>query len=242
MDLRESKTGVDESKHWYYETKSILLLRYFEKCVAQEAGRLNLLDIGAGSGFFSQLMLQRVGACVGRVVLVDNAYSPEETSGNVSGGIERVTALPRTISNSFILMMDVLEHLPDDGAFLADIRDRTEGRNYFFATVPAFDSLWSSHDEFLGHYRRYSRNRLVDVLRRKGYVVERAYYLYASIFPLVFLLRKLRPKSAPLKSDLRPAGPLVNALLKSVIGAEARVARVNTLFGLTAIAEGYIVG
>ena len=241
MDLREFSTGVDEGKHWYYETKSIPLLRYFKKCVAQEAGKLHLLDIGAGSGLFSQALLQRAGACVGRVVLVDNGYSPEETSRSVSGRIERVTTLPRTISNSFILMMDVLEHLPDDRAFLADIRDRTEGRNYFFATVPAFNSLWSSHDVFLGHYRRYSRNRLVDILRQEGYVVERAYYLYASIFPLALLLRKLRAKSAPLKSDLGPARPLVNALLKSVVGLETRAARLNTLFGLTAIAEGSIL-
>jgi SAM-dependent methyltransferase len=241
MDLREFTTGIDEGKHWYYRTKSIPLLRYFEKCVTQKATRLHLLDIGAGSGFFSQVLLQRFDACIDGVVLVDAGYTQEGISRNKLDRVQKVTALPDTISNSFILMMDVLEHLADDRALLAEIRKRTKGRNYFFATVPAFNFMWSSHDEFLGHHRRYSRTGLVDALCQNGFAMERAYYLYASIFPLVFLLRKLRPKSTPSKSDLRPAHPFTNTLLKSVIGIEARVARINTLFGLTCIAEGSIV-
>ncbi len=240
MDLRELTTGVDEGKHWYYQTKSIPLIHYFEDAASKGAGKLDLLDIGAGSGFFSQALYQRFGARIGRVVLVDTGYTAEETSKEKTDGFERAKLLPDTISNSFILMMDLLEHLADDAALLAEIRRRTTGENYFFVTAPAFNFLRSGHDEFLGHYRRYSRKRLVHLLRQHGFVVDRAYYLYASIFPLALLLRKLRPKSSPLKSDLKPAHPLVNTLLKLIIGLEARAARINTLFGLTCVAEGSI--
>jgi SAM-dependent methyltransferase len=241
MDLREVATGIDPEHHWYYQTKKIPLLRSFGTCVGQAGHRLDVLDIGAGSGFFSRALLETFDDRIGRIIMVDKGYDQEEISRENGDRIERVRALPETISNSFIVMMDVLEHIEDDSGFLADIGRRSKGQNYFFVTVPAFDSLWSNHDEFLGHYRRYSRTGLVNLLRHKGFRVDQAYYLYASIFPVVYLLRKLRRTGAAPRSDLKPARPIVNNFLKSVIGLECRIARINTLFGLTCVVEGSLL-
>jgi len=241
VDLREVATGIDPERHWYYQTKKAPLLRYFGTCLRQAGHRLDVLDIGAGSGFFSRALLETFDDRIGRIILVDSGYGQEEISRDNGDRIERVSALPEAISNSFIVMMDVLEHIEDDSGFLADIGRRSRGQNYFFVTVPAFDFLWSNHDEFLGHYRRYSRTGLVNLLRDKGFSVDRAYYLYASIFPVVYLLRKLRRTGAASRSDLKPARPMVNTLLKSVIGLECRIAEANTLFGLTCIAQGSIL-
>jgi hypothetical protein len=238
MDLREVATGIDPEHHWYYQTKKAPLLRYFGTCVGRAGHRLDVLDIGAGSGFFSRALLETFDDRIGRIIMVDKGYDQEEISRDNGDRIERVRALPAEISNSFIVMMDVLEHIEDDSGFLADIGRRSKGQSYFFVTVPAFDSLWSSHDEFLGHFRRYSRQRLVDVLTGNRLNVDSAYYLYASIFPVVYLLRKLRRTGAAIRSDLKPVYPVINGLLKSMIGLECRIARINTLFGLTCVAEG----
>jgi hypothetical protein len=241
MDLRELTTGIDENRHWYYQTKKAPLLRYFGTCVGQAGRKLDVVDIGAGSGFFSRALLEAFDDRIGHIVMVDKGYGQEEISRDNGDRIERVRALPETFSNSFIVMMDVLEHIEDDSGFLADVRRRSAGQNYFFVTVPAFDSLWSNHDEFLGHYRRYSRPGLVNLLRHKGFSVDQAYYLYASIFPVVYLLRKLRRTGPAPRSDLKPARPIVNNVLKSVIGLECRIARINTLFGLTCVVEGSLL-
>jgi hypothetical protein len=238
MDLRETGTGVDEESHWYFQAKQIPLLRYFSRCSETMSGKLSILDVGAGSGFFSHGLLTKFNDLIDSVTLVDTGYDADGVSTDHGHNIIRTRSLPDRISASFILLMDVLEHIEDDAYFLADVRKRGQGLNYFFATVPAFTSLWSGHDEFLGHRRRYTRSSLSAVLEAKGFSVNRTYYLYASIFPVVYLVRRLRRESARSGSDLKPASAAVNSLLKVVLGLEHRMAPLNRFFGLTCVAEG----
>ena len=48
-------------------------------------------------------------------------------------------------------------------------------------TVPAFQRLFSAHDTFLRHFRRYHMRQLRDVLERHGFRVEETFYFYASL-------------------------------------------------------------
>jgi hypothetical protein len=241
MDLRETGTGINEESHWYFQAKQIPLLRYFARCNETMSGKLNILDVGAGTGFFSHGLLTKFNDLINSVALVDTGYDADGVFTDHGHNIVRTRSLPDRISASLILLMDVLEHVGDDAGFLADVRKRGEGLNYFFVTVPAFTSLWSRHDEFLGHHRRYTRSSLSAVLEAKGFSVKRTYYLYASIFPVVYLVRRLRRESACLGSDLKPASAAVNSLLKVVLGFEHRMAPLNRFFGLTCVAEGVMI-
>ena len=58
------------------------------------------------------------------------------------------------------LLMDVLEHVPDDFAFLSELLAASSPGAHFLITVPANPSFWSAHDESNGHYRRYEPDRL----------------------------------------------------------------------------------
>lgn len=241
MDLLEAGTGVDEQTHWYFRAKQFPLMRYFARCSERMCGSLNLVDVGAGTGIFSDRLLLKFGDVIGSVTLVDTGYEGEEVFRRYAHSVTRTRSLPDRISGSLILLMDVLEHVEDDALFLADLRRRGEGLNYVFVTVPAFMSLWSSHDEFLGHRRRYSRSSLVSTMRACGFTVHRAYYLYASIFPFVYIIRKLKRTHGAGGSDLRPASWAVNTLLQMVLGLEHRVSPLNRFFGVTCVAEGTMV-
>ena len=48
------------------------------------------------------------------------------------------------------LLMDVLEHTPDDLAVLRETAGHVEQGGHVFITVPAFSWLRSMHDRFLG--------------------------------------------------------------------------------------------
>jgi SAM-dependent methyltransferase len=62
-------------------------------------------------------------------------------------------------SARLVLLMGVLEHVPDDFAFLSGILAASAPGTEFLVTVPANPAFWSAHDESNGHYRRYDRNR-----------------------------------------------------------------------------------
>src|SRR5690606_5504821 len=143
MDLKELNTGIDQKTHWYYQTKKKPLLSFVETIVNTEKN-LSILDIGSGSGFFSNEIAEQFGDKVGDVIQCDIGYSEDDIKECIGTRIKRIVNLPDSISNSIIIMMDVLEHIEDDKKFLQEIVRRCEGNNnYFFITVPAFENIWS---------------------------------------------------------------------------------------------------
>ena len=78
MDLKELASGVDPNKHWYYQTKKIPLFKYFEKISNNNTARLDIIDIGAGSGFFSISLYKKYSDKINKVFLVDIGYTDQE--------------------------------------------------------------------------------------------------------------------------------------------------------------------
>ena len=72
-------------------------------------------------------------------------------------------------------------------------------------SVPAYNWAWSDHDTVNGHYRRYTRPRLVAAVERTGLRVDRATYAFAAVFPFFAVERLLRRARTKLVAG--PTGP-----------------------------------
>ena len=241
MDLKELENGVQPEKHWYYQSKKQPLLHY-TRLLLRKVPKLTIVDVGSGSGFFARELEKEFGDRIEKVWLVDINYTPEEIAETKDQKIEKALFIPEKMNHALVVLMDVLEHLADDLDMLASIRRACEGgENYYFITVPAFQSLWSGHDDYLGHYRRYKIPMLRNVVKQAGFKSGKFFYLYGALFPLVWLVRRinnLRKKEA--SSNMAPASPMVNASLLALNTAEMKVARGNKLFGVTCCSEGRI--
>lgn len=133
-------------------------------------------------------------------------------------------------------MMDVIEHVDDDRGLVADYVAKVRPGTRFVITVPAFQWLWSGHDVFLEHYRRYTVGQAEAVLRAAGLTVERGWYFYGAVLPLVAGVRvakRVTAHSTPPGSDMKVYGPLTNALLYGVSPAKTAVMTANRLGGTT---------
>jgi Methyltransferase domain len=220
MDLKEQDVlGAEGASHWYYVAKGRALR-------ALLAGRTvpELLAVGAGSGVFARQLLD-AGVCA-RAVCVDPNYPHERVERRSDKEILFRRAVAG-VTQPLILMIDVLEHVADDCDLLRSYADRAPGGALVLISVPAFQFLWSGHDVFLEHQRRYSRPMLEALVRRAGLEVVRTRYFFASLFPLVVVLRlydrwRLRRGSAP-RSALGRQHPLANALLIGVHALERRL-------------------
>jgi len=243
MDIKELESGVDPSTHWYYQSKKIPMLRFIDS-IKKDDDKFNLIDIGAGSGFFSYEINAYCPENIVKTMLVDTGYSTSEIATSKNALIQKQHELPESLQNSVVLMMDVLEHLEDDLQMLKNIKRnaRAGKENHFFITVPAFQSVWSAHDVYLEHYRRYSKTSLLHVLNEASFKTDRIYYLYGSLFPLVFLKRKMgnpfSPKNKPIVSDMKPLPNWLNKLLLKYSQIEMMFTKYNSWFGLTCVAEG----
>lgn len=231
MDLKEEDIlGDAVESHWYYKAKAAALLRDLG-----DFAPTAILDIGAGSGFFSRALLKATAAKSATCVDIGYAADRDDTCAG------KPIAFRRAIARSdadLVLAMDVLEHVPDEATLLAPYVDLVAAGTRFVVTVPAFAFLWSGHDVFLGHYRRYTLRGLEQTLRRCGLTVDWGHYTYAAVFAPAAALRlseRLRgKKSIEAKSQLQKHSGFANAVLSALCAAERPFMRRNRLFGLTA--------
>jgi SAM-dependent methyltransferase len=142
-----------------------------------------LWDVGGGNGF-QALMMQRSGRPV--VLLEPNPAGCRHAVDRgvatvVNATLESLRLAGGTLGAASFF--DVIEHLPDPVALLAEARRvlRPDGRVYL--TVPAYRALWSETDDHAGHFRRYTRGMLAGQLVAAGL---RPLYLSYFFRPLVW--------------------------------------------------------
>lgn len=241
MDLKELESGVNPEVHWYYQSKMKPLFTYTRQVLAS-VPQLTIVDVGSGSGFFAISLEKRFSSQIKKVYLVDINYTAEEIAATRGAKIEKTLRIPDKIENSLVILMDVLEHLEDDLKMLNEIKANCVGPdNSFFITVPAFKSLWSGHDDYLGHYRRYKIATLSAVLSKARYTIKNTYYLYGILFPLVWVIRKLSNLSKKeASSNMRPFSPITNKILLGITSAEMNISTANKVFGISCVAQGKI--
>jgi SAM-dependent methyltransferase len=234
VDVRESDI-LDETeigRHWYYRAKAAALARSLP-----ERALRHVLDVGAGSGFFSRYLL--ANTAISRATCIDPAYANESDDAWAGKSIV-FRRRPDTAAADLILFMDVLEHVDDDLGLLKSFAEQAAPGTVFVVTVPAFRFLWSPHDEYLGHKRRYTIANLSEVLQASGLSTVRVHYFYALVFPLAVVTRVLqnmdrRNRGTP-KSALRKHGSITNGLLWWLSAFELNFMRINRMFGLTVFA------
>jgi 2-polyprenyl-3-methyl-5-hydroxy-6-metoxy-1,4-benzoquinol methylase len=230
MDVKEAELlRGNAADHWYYRSKA----RAVERLLSGLHARV-VLDVGAGSGFFSRYLIDRG--------LVDEAWCVDINYGQESDIVEngRSIHFRRAVSDlaaDLVLLMDVLEHVDDDVGLLREAVSSASADATFLISVPAFQFMWSGHDVFLEHKRRYTLRGIERVVKNAGLRVRRGCYFYASVFPAamaVRLSRNLLGAARRPTSDLRTYPAFVNSALNAILAAESHMAGINRLFGLTA--------
>ena len=146
-----------------------------------------VVDIGCGDAFVVQQLAAAYPSA--QFYGVDHAFTPELleryrarlTVPNVAL-FSSLRSVPLQQAPAVVLLMDVLEHVADDLAFLEQVAERcVDERTRIVMTVPSYSVLFSSHDRFLRHHRRYSRSSLRRLLRSGRLVEIRSGYWFTSL-------------------------------------------------------------
>ena len=231
MDIKEE--GLirgDIASHWYYRAKLTALHR-----VIRGLQPSSVLDVGAGLGFFSRALLKETeltaATCVDPSYLVDR----DETVAGKPLWFRRHSDRSEA---DLVLMMDVIEHVQNDVGLVAEYAAKVRSGTYFVITVPAFMWLWSDHDVFLEHYRRYTLPGIERTLRAGGLRIERGCYFYGCLLPLAAAQRIagriVRGGNFAPRSGMRDHGAFLNALLWMICRMELPFFEANRVAGLTA--------
>ena len=139
-------------------------------------------------------------------------------------------------SADLVTSMDVIEHLDDDAVALREYRRVLRPGGWLLLTVPAYQWLWSAHDEWAAHRRRYRARGLADVVASAGFVVERVTYFNSFLVPPAAVLRRtpVRRLVKGSNDEVGASSPRVDRVMTKLSAAERRWARRRRVpFGLS---------
>jgi len=232
MDLKElEQLGDSIWDHWYYRAKASQM----ENLLGGQKFD-SVLDVGAGSGFFAKHLLEK--DVVQNGICVDPNYESnyeEIHQGKTLNYRQNISSH----NSDLVLMMDVLEHVDDDLELLRNYVKLSKPGTIFLLTVPAFMFMWSPHDDYLGHYRRYKISTLERVIESAGLQISQGSYFFAGVFPISMISRLIGRISGlfltkhPAKSQRKNHGKTINTLFYSICHIEQRLVKRNRLFGLS---------
>jgi SAM-dependent methyltransferase len=217
----ELQTHRVEDRHWWYRGRRRVLERTIARLELPSPARI--LDAGCGSGR-NMIDLARHGEVTG-IELSDASVAAARARkvGEVVQG--SVLEMPFA-DDSFDLAvcLDVIEHLEDDRGALRELRRVLAPGGVLLVTVPAYQWLWSGHDEINHHHRRYNRDTLLAVADDAGWSCRFATYFNSLLLPVAIVLRvldRLNTKATESSLDLWVPPTPLNCLLQLPLNVEA---------------------
>ena len=97
---------------------------------------------------------------------------------------------------SFIFSLNVFEHIDHDSVSIREIRQKLKPGGTLLIYVPAFECLWTSLDEKLCHYRRYTKTTLQRLVEQEGFAIERVRYADCLGFTAALIFRLLNRRAS----------------------------------------------
>jgi SAM-dependent methyltransferase len=179
-----------------------------------------VLEIGCGQGSVGA----RIAARSGYVGVEPDVQSCGVARARIEplGGVV-VDEVPAERRYDVVCAFEVLEHLEDDGAAIADWLRRLRPGGSIVISVPAWPHRFGAMDSYVGHVRRYLPEELDELLRHGGCGTVR-HTLYG--WPLGFLLEATRNGIA------RKRGVRRQESMAGRSAASGRVLQPNPITGL----------
>jgi SAM-dependent methyltransferase len=209
--------------HWWFQGRRRVIEFFLEKYVDTRSER-TVAAVG-GDTFEEQLLSE-----LGDYYLLNHEFVLDE-SGRSDLGIKMIGKLPDTPFREgtfdLVCLFDVLEHIEDDQTSLLELERILSTQGTLLITVPALPFLWSEHDEINNHYRRYTYEKVEELVNDTRFEIIDWTYFNTFLFPIVVLLRivqKIVPGGLGLggSSSYELNGPgVVNNVLARIFECEA---------------------
>lgn len=215
-----------EARNFWFRARNRLIVWALQRYAT---GFGSLLEVGCGTGY----VLQGIATAFPRSRLV---ASEADTEG-LRFAAQRVPGaeflqmdarrMPYEQEFDVVGAFDVIEHINEDEAVLAQMRRALRPGGSLLLTVPQHPFLWSEYDVRAHHVRRYTAAELRQKLERAGFAVVKMTSFVSVLLPLMMISRLTRRTAAAAYDPLAELriGRAANCLLERALDAERLLIR-----------------
>lgn len=243
MDLLEKRVnGVTPLRHPWEDARYHFFLQKMAPLL-NFSHELCIFDVGCGDAYFIARLCKEfphihgVGVDINftdeDILEIPQSYQLQNLS--IYRSVDEARAKHQKVD--LVLLMDVIEHIEQDREFLSELilPILTKDVSLVFITVPAYQSLFTRHDVFLKHYRRYNNGLLRKTVKSSGMSVCEMGYFFMSLVPLR-VVEKLRDRLSVRRNAEGLAnwdkGPFVTKTLQSMLILDTKVSGMLRRFGI----------
>jgi SAM-dependent methyltransferase len=219
------KNAAYEDRHWWFKGRRCIINKVLD--YLSLPSKAQILEMGCGTGGNLSLLSQ-YGKVYG--VELDNFARNYALKRHIAPILPGSLPYDIPFEDSFfdlIVLLDVLEHVEEDGLSVMQLYRKQKPGGYLLITVPAFPALWSAHDESHHHKRRYIFKTLGSILREANYNIVFHSYINTILFPIIALSRMIKGSHGG--DDLFMPPNFVNNLLYKIFSTERHLLNLVSL-------------
>lgn len=202
MDYKDLQAGLDKELFWFKGKNNFIDILLSKNLNNKN---LKILDIGSGTGDDLNIINKYGNTFVidinqEALDLIPNNLIHEKKVGDITN-----ISYPDNYFD-LVLIFDVLEHIENDQKALEEIKRVLKPGAILMFTVPAFNFLYNKHDKYLGHFRRYSKKNLKNLINNDFEIITLSYWMNLLFIPALIQRKILNffyfKKNLELKSNL----------------------------------------
>lgn len=226
-----AKLAKNEQRSFWFRSRNRVLIwalrRYFPNAHS-------FLEIGCGTGYVLLGMRQafpRMSLAGSEIFSAGLEFAAERLPGVDLFQMD-AAHIPFVDEFDVVGAFDVLEHIADDEAVLAQMYRAVKPGGGILITVPQHMFLWSQADVEAVHQRRYSAREMRRKVTRAGFEIARMTSFVSLLFPLMAAerLSNRRPKPSFSVHNELAIGGVANWGMERVLGVERDFIRAGVSF------------
>jgi SAM-dependent methyltransferase len=212
MDLRSRESGLTKDYFWYRCKLGLIELLFSKVCTdKEEPKKRKILNVGIGTGDDLSMMQE-----YGSVFAIDTNADAINTLPHGLYKEKKVCSICAIDYQDdyfdIVVVFDVLGLIENDALAVREIRRVLKPKGICLFTVPALSFLYSAHDRYYGHHRRYDMNSIKKIFSCMDCEAI-GYWMFLPFFPIA-LKKIIHKKGSKMVYASLPG--LINTILYSI--------------------------